>query len=501
MRDFKKIRILFLVVVLIGLITIIMVQHKASDEKLISLFPLEHYDQTVSTWINPKNPDFDKIILDPVIQQKHLDIFQEHYFGASSPWNADYVNLILTQLPPGDLKTIEKSMIDLYRNQDKPNNEIGYGENFRPHDSDWIQIIEDNMDVSQLDNITYHIENRGIAIDNHHVRALPTEDVYFYNHELAGEGYPFDMLQMSALWVGTPVYILAESVDHAWILVVSPDLIGWVKSSGIARANNDFINTWINAAEEKLAAITQTQISVFNQENQFLFSAYIGTVFPAKLNQANIELMAPVSDVNHNAVIKTAVVSSKDAELMPFTATPHHFALIMNELIGRPYGWGNMYFYNDCSAELKSLFTPFGIWLPRQSSAQVSAGQMVDMTAESPEKRLDYLMKTGQPLLTMVYIGGHIILYVGNYPDPHNPDVLMAMTYQNIWGLSPKPSTRRAVIGQSVLFPMLLQYPEDTSLKSLADKKYFQIAYLNQLPEAEPAEKRGKIDIKSLRYP
>ena len=47
MRDFKKIRILFLVVVLIGLITIIMVQHKASDEKLISLFPLEHYDQTV----------------------------------------------------------------------------------------------------------------------------------------------------------------------------------------------------------------------------------------------------------------------------------------------------------------------------------------------------------------------------------------------------------------------------------------------------------------------
>ncbi len=372
MPKFKKIVIVFLAVILTGMMTTIIVQHNSLNKKLISLFPLEHYDQTVSTWINPKNTDFDKTLLDPAIQKKHLEIFQDHYFGSSSPWNADYINLILTQRPPGDLKTIEKSVIDLYRNQGKPDTEIGYGENFRPYTSDWMQEIEDNMDVSQLDNITYHIKNRGIAIDNLHVRALPTEDVYFYNHNLPGEGYPFDNLQMSALWVGTPVYVLTESRDHAWMLVITPDFIGWVKSSGIALADDLFITTWINASKEKLAAITQTQVTILNQENKFLFSGYIGAVFPAKSQQADIELMVPVADVNHNAMIEKVIVSSKNAEFMPLTATPHHFALIMNALIGRPYGWGNMYFYNDCSAELKSLFTPFGIWLPRRSSNQVS---------------------------------------------------------------------------------------------------------------------------------
>ena len=32
--------------------------------------------------------------------------------------------------------------------------------------------------------------------------------------------------------------------------------------------------------------------------------------------------------------------------------------------MGCPYGWGGMYFYNNCSAELKSLFTPFGFGYP-----------------------------------------------------------------------------------------------------------------------------------------
>jgi hypothetical protein len=91
-------------------------------------------------------------------------------------------------------------------------------------------------------------------------------------------------------------------------------------------------------------------------------------------------------------------------------------------------------------------------------------------------------------------------MYVGNYPNPNSSDhELMAMTYQNVWGLSPSPSIRRAVIGKSVLFPMLLQYPEDATLVSLADKKYFQVSYLDQPPSN--ILKLNIIDLRALMHP
>lgn len=126
---------------------------------------------------------------------------------------------------------------------------------------------------------------------------------------------------------------------------------------------------------------------------------------------------------------------------------------------------------------------------------------MVDMSASNKEDRLSYLMQNGRPFLTIVYIGGHVLLYMGNYQNPNKPDETMAMTYQNIWGLKPNPPTRRAVIGQSVIFPMLLQYPEDTNLISLAGKQFFQVSYLDQLPNTYSLRDSHVINIKSLMYP
>jgi hypothetical protein len=130
----------------------------------------------------------------------------------------------------------------------------------------------------------------------------------------------------------------------------------------------------------------------------------------------------------------------------------------------------------------------------------VYAGKLVDVSAAPKEQRLAYLENNGHPFTTIIYIGGHVIMYVGNYPNPNSSDhELMAMTYQNVWGLSPSPSIRRAVIGKSVLFPMLLQYPEDATLVSLADKKYFQVSYLDQPPSN--ILKLNIIDLRALMHP
>lgn len=468
-----------------------------SKKDLISLFPMEHYDQTISTWLKPSDPGYDKALLSTDMQQQRFAIFYDHYFGQHSPWNSEHVTKILAKRAPDDLKSVEQELIHAFDNRDKTEKELGYGENFRPHSEQWIDLIADNINLTQLDHLSYQASNRGIAVDNLYARSLPTSDVSFYSHKLAGQGYPFDNLQISALWAGTPVYILATTKDHSWSLVLTPDYIAWVETKGIARTDNFFVDLWLSAAKKKLFAITHTQTGLVDETGHFLLSAYVGTVFPASATPN--EMMVPVADEHGHAVIKNAAATSDYAVAMPLSVTPHNIAAIMSTLIGRPYGWGNLYFYNDCSAELKNLFTPFGIWLPRHSADQVKVGNRVDMTSYPAAERLAYLMENGQPLLTIVYIGGHVILYVGNYPNPNDhAHPLMAMTYQNAWGLSPHPPTRRAVIGKAVLMPLLLQYPEDKSLASWADKKYFQVAFLAQLPNTDAFAQQLEIDLRNL---
>ncbi|MDR3476582.1 MAG: SH3 domain-containing protein [Gammaproteobacteria bacterium] len=465
----------------------------------ISLFPLANYDQTIATWVNPSDPNYDKPLFSADIQQKRFDTFYNHLYGSASPWSPDFVNKILHRSASDSLKQTELNIIRDFTNQNKAEDEIPYGENFHPHTLEWINAISANINISQFDNFSYQYTRRGIAIDNLALRSLPTEDPSFYSHKLAGQGYPFDNLQMSALWAGTPVYILGESEDHAWLFIITPDCIAWVKSTGIARADNTFITHWQIAAKKQLVAITHTQTSIMDENGKFHFSAYVGSVFPADDNSNSGAVLIPVQDANQNAAIKRATIEPGHAIIMPLAATPHHFADVMSTLIGRPYGWGNLYFYNDCSAELKSLLTPFGLWLPRHSSEQMHAGKMVDVSHLSVDKRLNYLMENGRPFMTIIYIGGHVILYTGKHPNPNAADhANMVMTYQNMWGLAPHPSTRRAIIGRAALFPMLERFPEDSSLASQADKKIFQISFLDESPN--DLLKYEIIDLKSLMY-
>jgi cell wall-associated NlpC family hydrolase len=59
-----------------------------------------------------------------------------------------------------------------------------------------------------------------------------------------------------------------------------------------------------------------------------------------------------------------------------------------NELIGEAYGWGGLYQNRDCSAMVRDMFSPFGIWLPRHSEDQArEGGEFIDLTTFSPEEK------------------------------------------------------------------------------------------------------------------
>jgi hypothetical protein len=86
---------------------------------------------------------------------------------------------------------------------------------------------------------------------------------------------------------------------------------------------------------------------------------------------------------------------------------------------------------------------------------------------------------------TLVYIGGHVMLYLGNTTRDHQ---LVPVVYQDVWGLRPADDSRRAVIGGSVILPLLVRIPEDPSLQSLAGTPLFQISIIGSPAAGTPVQ-------------
>jgi len=485
----------------------------------ITLFPIAGYDQDVDHWLEPDSPGYDQPFLSAADQQAHFRALYARYFGtgtsAPSPWNASFVTMRVYRQQGADIAALQQRRIDKFDNTGRSGAGIGYGENFRPHDKAWIDAIAQNMNVGQFTQTpVYRPERRAIATGNLMVRELPTTDPSFYDHRLAGEGYPFDNLQISAVRPGTPLYVLGNSVDGAWFYVQTPDVQGWVRSDGVGTTDDRFVDTWRAAAGKSLGAVIVASAPVRDSRGVFRFAAPAGTLLPlvqadaARPAAANPvasdpgnasqtsgmtgtadapvarQVLVPARNADGEALIRTAALSGAQIAPTPLTATPRHLAMLMKALIGRPYGWGNSGLYNDCSSELQSIFAAFGVWLPRHSSTQMSAGRMIDLSSSTPAQRLDYLAQHGEPLRTLIYIGGHVMLYIGN--TTRNGSAV-PVVYQDVWGLRPADNSRRAVIGGSVILPLFEHIPEDATLQSLAATPTFQISILGAPHGGVPA--------------
>lgn len=452
-------------------------------------FPIDAYSQKISDYFSQDNEDYSKNLLTPAYQASQQKNFYNHYYSSDeqglSPWNESMIEAILPFI-----KKIEPETLDNFNNQNKSFSEKHFAENFKEHDIRWFRSIKEKMDLSTLNAITYKSDNRAIAVANTPARTLPTEAPDFYHTSLPGQGFPFDNLQDSAVWAGTPLYVFTTSKDKAWSLVLTPDnYFSWVKSSDIAYVSDEFINQWQIAAQKNMVAITETETPILDKHQHFQFAGFIGAVFPlAHQDNQNTAILIPVKNETNQAIIKVGLVHTNAASLMPLVASPKNLARIIAQLKNRPYGWGGAFFFNDCSQEIKSIFTPFGFWLPRNSGAQATLNSTLDLSSNNLDERLNALKSKGHPLMTIIYIGGHVMLYVGN--KDNNDHEVEAITYQNVWGLSPQNRDKRYVIGQSLFLPLLKYYPENPDVSSLAGKASFKLVFLDTLETSATTPQR-----------
>ncbi|MCT7908813.1 SH3 domain-containing protein [Arcobacter lacus] len=309
-----------------------------------------------------------------------------------------------------------------------------YLENHQLATKEWFdkQIQNSNFDEYNV------VPKKAITLKNTNVRVLPTNSPMFYNPLLPGEGFPFDYNQNSLIKINTPIIISHLSKDKAWAYIESSSVGGWVEIDNIAFVDENFIKQFKNS---NYFVSVKEKFPMYDS----IFREYIkvGTIFPKEKNN----YLIAKKDDNANAIISHIQLNSNEIEAMPITYNTENRVKILNELLNEPYGWGGLLNNRDCSSFTQDFFTPFGSYLQRNSKAQTANGKYIDISKLTLDEKKEFIKKEAVPFSTLVYLKGHIMLYVGIKNDE-------PMVAHNVWSVRLKDKDNkefRHIIGKATI--------------------------------------------------
>jgi cell wall-associated NlpC family hydrolase len=278
-----------------------------------------------------------------------------------------------------------------------------YGSNRRPITKKEIGALRRLCDVEGYPSL----DLRAITLQPSEMRGLPTRRPAFHDFRRAGQGFPFDHLQYSALPGNTPVRIIHRSADGLWLFVESPDLDGWLPAEVVAPVDEELMSTFRNSSWR---VMVRDGVAVANDGGQVLTRTGLGSLWP--VTGAETVWLA-IRGLDGRAVLQAVPLSPAVSEPFPLPLTPRNVAELGNRMLGQPYGWGGMHGDRDCSATLQDLFMPFGLAIGRNSTQQSRAGQVVSLQGLAPAERERRLLEMGRPWMTLVWMQGHVMLYLG----------------------------------------------------------------------------------------
>ena len=315
--------------------------------------------------------------------------------------------------------------------------ELGYGENLRPHTKEFAHALMDNATGRAVDA-------RAIAVANTNLRRLPTERPRFEEVSKAGEGFPFDTFQESALWAGTPLRLWRVTRDGRWGLVDSPAGRGWTPMRDLATVDEQTARLY---HERLLVSLMRDHVTVGDSQGAAAVVTHIGAVFPLLSDRGrDLEVLLPVRDAEGRCLRRAAVLSKDEASVMPAPATPRTVATLAGGMVGQPYCWGGMLEGRDCSATVRDILIPLGIPLPRNSADQAAAWASIPLKHLPPQQRERVILEQGRPFLSLVRFPGHIALYLGQHEG-------RAIILHNAWGIRTRRGgvQGRKIVGRCVI--------------------------------------------------
>ena len=349
--------------------------------------------------------------------------YAHHYY---SVWQDTYV--------PDDLETV-RWPFRTYTPDD------AYGANLRPLPPAWFAAMRDEANWSAYNSVS----RRAVALKALDLRNFPTDTPLFHDPDKAGEGFPFDYLQNSTVYAMEPLHLSHYSKSGKWAYVLTSYATGWVHADAVAAIDDKTATAWMH---RPLLALLNEHEPVQTTAGRYLFDAHVGMVVPlAKRESGRWICEAAIASSKGRAVPAECTLPYDGAAPVPLLWNRHNLARVIDAVTGTAYGWGGLYGGRDCSSTIRDIFAPFGIWLPRNSSQQAAIGKVVSLHGLDAEAKRRKIIKEGKPFETLLYLKGHILLYLGVYRG--NPVAL-----HTVWGIKvfdESGKEGRKIIGKTVV--------------------------------------------------
>lgn len=282
-----------------------------------------------------------------------------------------------------------------------------------------------NANYENVDSKKY----KAITVRRTDVKALPTSSAYYRDPKKTGEGFPFDYNQNSALHINVPLYISHFSKDKKWAFVRASYSFGWVKTSDLALVSSDFIKTFKNG---NYAMVIKDNLRLY-KSGKDISLVKIGALFPISKDQQYLVASRDSKGRAHIEKVKVENTNIIAKKPLPFTAK--NVGMLAKEFYGEPYGWGGSYECRDCSATTRDFLGAFGIFLRRNSSKQAKDGDNISIAGLPKSKKKKKIIKDAEPFRSLLYVPGHIVLYLGEYKG----EPVIMHTY---WGIRKKDRTK-----------------------------------------------------------
>jgi hypothetical protein len=301
-----------------------------------------------------------------------------------------------------------------------------------------LQVIMDNCALD-----TFPSRNQAaIAVAPAHLRGLPTQ-LPLYK---PSEGAPFDMLSYPQVKLNEPLRVLHRSRDGAWLFVESPYSNGWLETRDVALVDRGLMDTWMHSPH---VVMIRDLATVPDGRGIGTYQSKTGTVLPlVRQGDGWWEVRVASAGEGGMAVVRSTRIPEGAAAPFPLPFDQANVTLIGDELLGEPYGWGEIYGLRDCSALLRDFFLPFGIWLPRTASDQIaSVRPRVELSMMPAAEKEDLIRKNGVPFLTLLFKPGHIMLYAGLDREGR------PLVFQNAWSIKVQDGSgeRTKILGGSMI--------------------------------------------------
>ncbi|OOQ05787.1 hypothetical protein BB399_06270 [Helicobacter pylori] len=295
------------------------------------------------------------------------------------------------------------------------NKSTGYGEDLKPNAKAFNDELIKSMDIERYPSAKI----KAVVVRDSDVRAVPTNKPYY----LSPKGYPFDRYQNSLIFQGTPVLITHFNTDKTYAHIQSSFVYGWIKVSDLAHMHDKDIEL-LTKLKNYVMPI-KDKIPLYTDYGVFYTDARVGELFalipqsqktPQNPPKKELKAYGFLRDSKGYATLQSVILNEKDFFVFPKAFTSENMAYFIDTMLGQKYGWGGLLGNRDCSAFTRDSFANFGILLPRNSYAQSRyANNYVDLSSMKAKEKEDYIIKNATPFGTLIYLKGHIMLYLGAY--------------------------------------------------------------------------------------